>query len=188
MATATTKAQLAEALEAATSRISELEALLAAQGEQQQPTAAAHLDQVLWIQRKPLAERTPDGKGNIGYTRSGMLTVRFAAQYASLDKRSGNRTFGAWKFFTAYGEVAQQVIDLMRTEDRLVRVQAYEEPWSSTQDPNARNSDWVVRGFNPIGRGAGTPPELPPVPAKAAPAAAPAAAAPAQPQLAQVAF
>jgi hypothetical protein len=179
MATATTKAQLAEALEAATSRISELEALVAAQSEQQQPTAAAHLDQVLWIQRKPLAERTSDGKGNIGYTRSGMLTVRFAAQYASLDKRSGTRTFGVWKFFTAYGEVAQQVIDLMRTEDRLVRVQAYEEPWSSAQDPNARNSDWVCRGFSPIGRGAGNPPmpqarpEAAPAPAAAAPAAFP---------------
>lgn len=186
MATAT-KAALAEALEAANSRISELEALVAAQAEQQQPTVAAHLDQVLWIQRKPLAERTPDGKGNIGYTRSGMLTVRFAAQYASLDKRSGTRTFGAWKFFTAYGEVAQQVIDLMRSEDRLARVQAFEEPWSSPQDPSARNSDWVVRGLTPIRRGTSNPPAAPAARPEAAPVAA-APAAPAQPQLAGVDF
>lgn len=178
MATTQTKAALAQALEAANSRISELEALLAQNEQQQQPTAAAHLDQVLWIQRKPLTERTPDGKGNIGYTRTGMLTVRFAAQYASLDKRTGTRTFGVWKFFTAYGEVAQQVIDLMRSEDRLVRVQAFEEPWSSPQDPNARNSDWVVRGFSPIGRGAGNPPM---------PQARP-EAAPVQPSLTPVAF
>lgn len=184
MATTQTKAALAQALEAATARIAELEAALAAQAEQQQPTVA-HMDQVLWIQRKPLAERTPDGKGNIGYTKTGVLTVRFAAQYASLDKRSGTRTFGAWKFFTAYGEVAQQVIDLMRGEDRLARIQAYEEPWSNPQDPNSRNSDWVVRGLTPIRRGSSNPPTAP----ATRPEAAPAAPAPApQPELAQLAF
>lgn len=191
MATTQTKAALAQALEAANSRISELEALVAAQSEQQ-PKAAAHLSQVLWLQRKPLMEAGPDGRGNISYTRGGVLVVRFGAQYASLDRKSGQRVFGPWKFFTVYGDLAKTVIDFMSGTDRLALVEAYEEPWASSADANARNSEWVIRGFSPIGRGAGTPPELPPVPAKAAPAApAPAAATPAapvQPQLAPLAF
>jgi len=188
MATAQTKAQLTEALDAAKARIAELEAAAQAPA----PAAAApHLSQVLWLQRKPLTEAGPDGRGNISYTRTGVLVVRFGAQYASLDRKSGQRIFGPWRFFTAYGEVASAIIRFMAGEDRLAVIEAYEEPWASSVDPSARQSDWVVRGFSPITRGAGTPAERQPAPAprRAAPAAAPAApAAPVQPQLAELPF
>lgn len=178
-----TKASLAEALEAATARIEQLEAQLA---EQPQAPIPAHLDQILWLQRKALTQIGPDGKGNIGYTDGGTLLVRFGAQYASLDRQSGQRIFGAWKFFTAYGDVAQAVINFMAGTDRLCRIQAYEQPYASNNDPNARQSEWVVRGLTPIGRGAGNPPEAP----ATAPAPARAAATPAtvQPTLTQVGF
>lgn len=175
MATAT-KAQLEAALEAAQARISELEA----KASEQQPQAAQpHLSQVLWLQRKPLTPVGDDGRGNISYTKGGTLTVRFGAQYARLDRQSGRRVFGPWRFFTAYGDMASAIISFMAGSDRLVAIEAYEEPWASASDPNARQSDWVVRGFTPVGRGAGNPPELPatPAPAPAAPAAAAAAAA-----------
>ena len=184
-ATAQTKAQLTEALEAAKARISELEAAA------QTPTPAAtapHLSQVLWLQRKALVEAGPDGRGNISYTRGGVLVVRFGAQYASLDRKSGQRVFGPWKFFSAYGEMASAIVSFMQGDDRLALVEAYEEPWASSADTNARNSDWTVRGFQPIGRGAGNPP-MPQARPEAAPAPAAAApAAPVQPQLAPVAF
>lgn len=175
-----TKAQLESALAAAQARISELEA------QAEQPKAAApHLSQVLWLQRKPLAEAGPDGRGNISYTRTGVLVVRFGAQYASLNRQTGQRVFGPWRFFTAYGETASAIIAFMAGEDRLAAIEAYEEPWSSSTDPNARQSDWVVRGFTPVGRGAGNPP----VPPATRPEAAPAAPVPApQPELAQLAF
>lgn len=183
MATAT-KAQLQSALAAAQARIAELEA---AQAErQEQPRAATpHLSQVLWLQRKALVPVGDDGKGNIGYTKTGVLAVRFGAQYASLDRESGQRVFGPWKFFSAYGDMAKAIISFMQGDDRLAAIEAYEEPWTSKHDPNARQSDWVVRGFQPIGRGAGNPPTAP----ATRPEAAPAAPAPApQPELAQLAF
>jgi hypothetical protein len=182
MPTATTKAQLAEALEAANARISELEAAAQAPA----PAAAApHLSQVLWLQRKGLTEAGPDGRGNISYTAGGTLVVRFGAQYASLDRKSGQRVFGPWKFFSAYGDMASTIVSFMQGGDRLALVEAYEEPWASSTDANARNSDWTVRGFSPIGRGAGNPP-MPQARPEAAPALA--AAAPVQPQLAPLAF
>lgn len=142
--------------------------------QQQAPSPAApHLDQVLWLQRKPLTETGPgpEGRGNIGHTRQGTLTVRFGAQYASLDKRTGERRFGEWRFYTAYGDMASQVIAFMAGPDRLAKIQAYEEPWAS-QEGADRRSDWVVRGFTPIPRGAS---QAAPTAAAAAPARAAAA-------------
>lgn len=184
-----TKAQLAEALEAAQLRIQELEtaqAAAAAPAEApapaEQPVSRAHLSQALWLQRKPLSQQGEDGKGNIGYTRAGTLVVRFGAQYASLNRESGQRVFGPWKFFTAYGEIAQSIISFMAGEDRLAVIEAYEEPWASQSNPNDRQSDWVVRGFSPISRSAGSAPaerQPAPAPRRVTPAA-PAAQAPAQ--------
>jgi len=191
MAQAITKAQLQAALEQAQARISELEAAQAAAAtpaEAPAPAAVAqpHLSQVLWLQRKPLAQTGPDGKGNVGYTAGGTLVVRFGAQYASIDRETGQRLFGPWKFFTAYGQMAAQVIAFMQGDDRLVRIQAYEEPWSSSSDPNSRQADWVVRGFTPIGRGAASPGAP-----RTRPAAAPVRRQPEahlEPTLAEVAF
>ena len=130
--------ELLSELEAAQARIAELEA-----GEQ--------LNQVLWLQRT-----SPQGARR-GVTPKGTSFIKFGAQYGSLSKATGSRSFGAWKNFVAYGELADAIDAFFCTEDRLVRITAYERPWHGTvagaEGPvTTRNTEWVVVSFQPIAR------------------------------------
>jgi hypothetical protein len=172
MATAITKAQLETALAAAQARISELEAALAAKPAED--GRRDQLEQTLWLQR--------NHPKHYGRFEDGTAWVQFGAQYARRNKEGteafkddGPRTFGGYKNFIAYGDIAEAVLNAFGDESRLARICAYEKPWHGKPDASGyptRNTEWAVTGFTLVQRV--TP---------AAPAAAPA-----QPQLAQVAF
>ena len=168
MATATTKAQLETALAAAQARIAELEAATQS-AEATEGGRRDQLEQTLWLQRK--------GVNRQGVTGDGTPWVQFGAQYASVGK-DGQRTFGAWKDFVAFGDMAETVLEAFGTDNRLARIGAYERPWHGKPDASGyptRNTEWCVVQFSLVGR------VTPPAPAPT-PAAAP------TPQLAGVSF
>lgn len=138
-----TKADLQQQLDVATSTIEELRQQLADLTEAQ-ARRRDHLEQVVWLQRdEPTEEqRTP--------TAGGVPCLRFAAQYAGLDRRTGRRNFGAYKDFIAYGELAETLDAIFASGTRLVAITAYERPWANTA--RARRSDWVVTSVTSIGR------------------------------------
>lgn len=159
--------ELLTELEAAKARIAELES-----GEQ--------LNQGLWLQKTPpetLDSRAKEqgtweaNKAKRGVTANGTSYIKFGAQYGSLNKKTGSRSFGAWKNFVAYGLLADEINEFFRTEDRLVRIGAYERPWHGND--GTRNTEWVVVSFQPIARlDATTPVSEPEVPFSAEPTAA----------------
>lgn len=156
MATATvTKAQLSAELEQANAAIEELRQQLAAQHQEQQAQSeqAPDLCQKLWLTKACDQRQTPNGN----------IEVRFGGRISRLDKRSGQRVYGAWKNFKAYGTQAAAVLELYATDNRLVRIEAFETSW--TGKDQRVNTDWVVTTIEAIERQA---------PA-AAPAQAPAA-------------
>lgn len=160
MATATiTKAQLSAELEQANAAIEELRQQLAAQHQEQQarPEQAPDLCQRLWLTKACDQRQTPNGN----------LEVRFGGRISRLDKRSGQRTYGAWKNFKAYGEQAAAVLQLFATDNRLVRIEAFETSWAG-KDQRV-NTDWVVTTIEAIERQA---PAAPAQPVAQAPAAA----------------
>ena len=131
--------ELVAELEAAKARITELES----SGEQ--------LNQTLWLQRTP-----PKGSRQ-GFTPNGTAFIKFGAQYGYLNKKTNSRLFGGMKFFTAYGELAETIGELFNTDDRLVRITAYERPWHGTtagpEGPvSTRNTEWIVVSFQPVAR------------------------------------
>lgn len=108
------------------------------------------LAQVLWLQRN-----APEGDAR-GFTQGGKKYLRFGAQYSSLDEQSGQRFYGAWKNFRAYGELAEQIAEFFQGSDRLVRIEAFERPWhgkppAEGQYPT-RNTEWIVTTFQPMPR------------------------------------
>lgn len=119
--------------EAAKARIAELEAA---------PTE--QLAQTLWLQKN-----APQGARR-GVTPTGIPFLKFGAQYGSLNKKTNSRVFGAFKNFVAYGPLAEEISEFFCTEDRLVRITAYERPWHGND--GTRNSEWVVVSFQPIAR------------------------------------
>lgn len=131
-------------LEAALARIQELEAAA------ERPPVSNELTQVLWLQKNaPTGER-------VGYTGNGSPFIAFGAQYGRMEERSGERVFGAWKNFRAYGDLAEAITAYFRGTDRLARITAFEKPWhgrpaEGTQYPT-RNSEWIVVGFEPMPR------------------------------------
>jgi hypothetical protein len=108
------------------------------------------LRQVVWL-----------SKGyQFGYTRSETPYLRTTAQYASFDKETGVRSFGANKFLVAYGECADQLRAIYeQTGNRLIAITAYERPWSpdrvllTARDHTGakRQSDWVITSVEVIG-------------------------------------
>lgn len=138
--------ELLTELEAANARIAELES-----GEQ--------LNQGLWLQKshpETLDSRAKEQgtweakKAKRGVTANDTSYIKFGAQYGSLNKKTGSRTYGAWKNFVAYGPLADEINEFFRTEDRLVRITAYERPWLGND--GTRNTEWVVVSFQPIAR------------------------------------
>jgi|688.fasta_scaffold05431_39 hypothetical protein len=131
--------ELVAELEAAKARITELES----SGEQ--------LNQILWLQKTP-----PKGSRR-GFTDGGTPFIEFGAQFATFNKKTNSRVFGARKFFTAYGELAETIGEFFNTDDRLVRITAYERPWHGTvagpEGPvSTRNTEWIVVSFQSVAR------------------------------------
>jgi hypothetical protein len=148
-------------------RIAELEEQLASLNSQQRD----HLVQLIWLQRQP-----PLDPRDQGCTRDGVPYLRFAGQYAALDRQSGRRQFGAYKNFIAFGPLADKAHLIFSGACRLVAISAYERPQANDQGP--RRSEWVltaIRAITPASPGQAAAPAAaaePSAPATAAPASA----------------
>jgi hypothetical protein len=137
-----TKATLASDLEAAEARIAELEDRIA-------ELDRTELSTTLWVNDRITNDRT----------KSGSPLVKFSAQ-KSVKTQDGARVYGQYHNFVAYGDMAELFAELNAAGEKLLRITAFESPWSN----GARKSDWVVTGLTPFER-----PE--PAPAGAAAAA-----------------
>jgi len=133
-------------------RITELEEQLASLNSQQRD----HLVQLVWLQRQP-----PLDPRDQGCTRDGVPFLRFAGQYAALDRKSGRRQFGAYKNFIAFGPLADEAHLIFSGACRLVAISAYERPQANDQGP--RRSEWVLTAIRPIAP-SGTAPAPAPAP------------------------
>jgi len=139
----TTFEALQSELQQALARIEEL--------EQQGSTPRNNdLTQVVWLQKN-----APQGDAR-GFTQAGKKFIKFGAQYSSLDEQSGQRFYGAWKNFIAYGQAAERIAEFFQGGDRLVRIEAFERPWhgkppAGSQYPT-RNTEWIVTAFQPMPR------------------------------------
>ena len=94
------------------------------------------LSQVVWLNDRYTVARTQAGK----------TAIRFSAQKSVL--RGESRSYGAYKNFVAYGEMAESIIPLLQSTERLARISAFESPWSD----NSKRSDWVVTELTIIPR------------------------------------
>jgi hypothetical protein len=144
----TTVAELQAALADAEQRVIDLQQQAEAPS-QDSPERRNQLEQTVWIQREaPSHER-----GTMKWSADGeTLIIRVAAQYATLDRRSGQRLFGERRWYTAFGVMAEQILDLYRDSDtRLVRIGAYERPQAPAQD-GTRRSEWILASFEPMPR------------------------------------
>jgi hypothetical protein len=139
-------AELQAALAVAQGRNNDLEQQLEAQAsEAQEPERRDQLEQVVWIQRDcPSFDRD-----TMRWSRDGKtLILEIATQYSSLDRRTGQRVYGARKWFTAIGELAERIRDHYESgsDVRLVRIGAYEKP----QLPeHCTRNELTERGFSP---------------------------------------
>jgi phosphoserine aminotransferase len=94
------------------------------------------LSQVLWL----------NNEYKVGRTQAGKTKVSFSAQKSVL--RGDVRNYGAYKNFVAYGELADAIVPLLQSNERLARVSGFESPWSD----NSKRSDWVVTEITIIPR------------------------------------
>jgi hypothetical protein len=165
MTTSITKAVLEQQLADALARIAELEAAAPAQPE---TPSRAHLQQAIWLPRGTIADLLEGGQLRRGVTRKGDTWVTiWGAQYASTSQ-DGERRYGAGKSLVAFGQPADDLLQVLAGSDRLVAISAYEEPSKPREGDYRRFSDWKVVEVRAIPRT--TPAQ--PVPAQAAPVAA----------------
>ena len=144
-------AELQAALAAAQARTTDLEQQLEAQAsEAQEPERRDQLEQIVWIQRNcPSFENETMRWSADGET----LIMRLATQYSSLDRKTGRRVYGARKWVTVIGELAERVRDHYSGSDvRLVRIGAYERPVPPRNGDNERRSEWILSRFEPMPR------------------------------------
>jgi hypothetical protein len=94
------------------------------------------LSQVLWLNDRYTVARTQGDR----------LKVRFSAQKSVL--RGEHRSYGEYRNFVAYGELAETIIPMLQSTERLARISAFESPWSD----NSKRSDWVVTELTVIPR------------------------------------
>ena len=143
-----TKSMLQTELDAAQARIAELEAAQAealAQEAAQTETRieSNRLEQTIWLQKN-----APSKEWSRGTTQGGKPFIRFGAQFSRLDKATGERRFGAWKNYVAYGDVASQLEAAFAGADRLAHMVAFEQPSHGTGErANERYSEYVVTEF-----------------------------------------
>ena len=143
--TTVTKATLSSDLEAAEARIAELELRLAERDR-------IELSTTLWVNDRITNDRT----------KSGSPLVKFSAQ-KSVKTQDGGRVYGQYHNFVCYGETADLFSELNAAGEKLLRITAFESPWSN----GARKSDWVVTSLAPFER----PEQAPSDEAATAPAA-----------------
>jgi hypothetical protein len=130
-----TKATLASDLEAAEARIAELEDRIA-------ELDRTELSTTLWVNDRITNDRT----------KSGSPSVKFSAQ-KSVKTDGGGRVYGQYHNFVAYGDMAELFAELNAAGEKLLRITAFESPWSN----GARKSDWVVTSLTPFERPEPTP-------------------------------
>ena len=170
-----TKSMLQTELDAALARIAELEAAqaetlaLAETAQAEARIESNRLEQTVWLQKN-----APSKEWSRGTTQGGKPFIRFGAQFSRLDKTTGERRFGAWKNYVAYGDVASQLEAAFAGTDRLAHMVAFEQP--SHGAGNERYTEWVVTEFALV-------PRIEPA-ATPAPASAPVA----EPSLAELPF
>jgi hypothetical protein len=145
-------AELQAALAVAQGRNNDLEQKLEAQASQaQEPERRDQLEQIVWIQRDcPSFEN-----GTMRWSHSGeTLIMSLATQYSSLDRKTGQRIYGARKWFTVIGELAERVRDHYDSgsDVRLARIGAYERPIAPSPGSNERRSEWILSTFEPLPR------------------------------------
>lgn len=143
--TAITKPQLQAQLDEALERIAELEAAQAEALAQEAAQAETRiesnrLEQTIWLQKN-----SPSKEWSRGITQGNKPFIRFGAQFSRLDKTTGERRFGAWKNYVAYGDVASQLEAAFAGTDRLAHMVAFEQP--SHGAGNERYTEWVVTEF-----------------------------------------
>lgn len=109
------------------------------------PQQRDQLEQTVWLQTN-----APDSDRR-SWTQDGDMIIRFGAQYAALDKRTGQRLYGPYKNFVAYGALAQQVNELFMGDSRLARIGAYERP-STPSENGTRRSEWVLTTITVVPR------------------------------------
>jgi hypothetical protein len=144
-------AELQAALAIAQGRNNDLEQQLEAQASQsQEPERRDQLEQIVWIQRDcPSFDNETLRWSADGET----LVMRLAVQYSSLDRKTGRRVYGARKWFTVIGDLAERVRDHYANSDvRLARIGAYERPVPPRNGDNERRSEWLLSAFEPMPR------------------------------------
>lgn len=152
----TTKAQLEQQLADALARIAELEA--------QEPVSRAHLSQAVWLPRGDVDSLLENRWLRHGITRKSDTWVTLnGAQYAARNQ-DGSRSYGAGKSLIAYGQPADDLLEVLRSGGRLVAIEAYEVPSTPREGDNRRFSEWKVVEVRQIGTA--------PAPAPAQPVAA----------------
>jgi hypothetical protein len=105
---------------------------------QAQAESRDELSQILWLNDRYSFARTQAGK----------QLVRFSAQ-KSTQKQDGTRSYGPYKNFVCYNEeLVEQISEILQSNDRLVRVNGFESPWTD----NSKRSDWVVTAISVIPR------------------------------------
>jgi hypothetical protein len=143
-------AELQAALAVAQGRNNDLEQQLEAQtSEAQEPERRDQLEQIVWIQR----DCPSFSNETMRWSADGeTLIMRLATQYSSLDRKTGKRVYGARKWVTVIGELAERIRDHYETSDvRLVRIGAYERPLKPAED-GTRRSEWILSRFEPMPR------------------------------------
>jgi L-arabinose isomerase len=147
--TAITKSQLQAQLDEAMARIAELEAQAEAPAQPEETRLESNsLQQIVWLQKN-----TPSKEWSRGVTAGGKPFLRFGAQFSRLDKATGERRFGGWKNYSAFGEVAEAIEAAFCGADRLAHIAAFEQPSHGTGErANERYTEWVVTHFNLIPR------------------------------------
>jgi len=136
-------------LGAALARVSELElardeALALVEAAQTETRLESNrLEQTIWLQKN-----RPSKDWSRGTTQGGKPFIRFGGQFSRLDKASGERRFGDWKNYVAYGETAEAVEAAFKGSDRLAHVVCFEQPSHGTGERSLeRYTDWVVTEF-----------------------------------------
>lgn len=134
MATAT-KASIQAELLATQAELAVLREQVAAASEQ---TRSDELRQSLWL--RPLGDR----QGRSVHPNTGKVSFKFTANLARYDKRAAKYVYGPDKVFIAYnngyGDLADKLVEIYASDERLVTISAFEVPWSD----GSYRSDWTV--------------------------------------------
>ena len=126
----TTATKANPALEAAEAQITELQARI-------EGLERVEVRTTVWINDRVTTDRTKSDK----------LVVKFSGQ-KSVKNQNGDRVYGSYWNFVAYGDMAEAFQALADAGEKLVTIEAFESPWTN----GARKSDFVVKSITPFER------------------------------------